>query len=177
MFRRFLSPHDLADPVTETAPRGRVRWLAPAALAIALVSLALNGALLYLLRNPQELLAPMLERVLVRLAEDDATLRYQVRIPAGTPVHFDIPVDQRYDVRLNTNLPINTTVNLPINTPFGNRTVSVPIRTNIPIRQTVPFHLRDTFRLRTQTETEIVVPLEIPIRDLPLDALRRSLNQ
>lgn len=162
--------------MTDLAHTDRRRWLAPAALAAALLSLALNGVLLFLLSRPERLVSPMLDRVLTRLETQDAALKYQVRIPAGTPVHFDIPVDERYEVRLNTTLPINTTVNLPINTPFGSRTVQVPVRTTIPIRQTVPFHLRDTFRLRTQTQAEIVVPLEIPIRDLPLDALRQSLK-
>jgi hypothetical protein len=165
-----------ADPVAEPAHPDRRRWLAPAALAAALLSLGLNGVLLFLLGRPERLVSPMLDRALTRLEAQDATLKYQVRIPAGTPVHFDVPVDERYEVRLNTSLPINTVLTLPINTPFGSRTVQVPIRTTIPIRQNVPIHLRDTFRLRTQTQAEIVVPLEIPIRDLPLDALRESLK-
>lgn len=165
-----------ADPVAPLAHPGQRRWLAPAALAAALLSLALNGVLLFLLRRPERLVSPMLDRALTRLEAQDATLKYQVRIPAGTPVHFDVPVDERYEVRLNTSLPINTVVTLPLSTPFGTRTVQVPVRTTIPIRQTIPIHLRDTFRLRTRTEAEIVVPLEIPIRDLPLDALRQSLK-
>lgn len=163
-------------PVTETAPSTRARWLAPAALAVALLSLAMNGVLLYLVRHPEQVLGPAVDRAITRLEAQDATLRYQVRLPAGTPVHFDIPFDQRYVVRLNTTLPINTTITLPVNTPFGSRTVNVPVRANIPIRTNMPVHLRDTFRLRTQTETEIVVPLEIPISDLPLDALRQAVK-
>jgi hypothetical protein len=176
VFRSLRTRTPYADPVTELAPPKRARWLAPAALAAALLSLALNGVLLYLLQHPERLLAPALDRVLGRLEAQDATLRYQVRIPAGMPVHFDIPVDERYEVRLNTTIPINTTLNLPIETPFGRRNVTVPVRTNIPLRTNVPIHLRDTFRLRTQTQAEIVVPLEIPIRDLPLDELRQSLK-
>jgi hypothetical protein len=162
--------------VNEPASKPRARWLAPAALAVALLSLALNGVLLWTLRHPERLLAPALGRVVERLAQQDASLKYTVRIPAGTPVHFDIPIDQRYTVRLNTTLPINTNFNLPVNTPFGNRNVRVPVRANIPIRTNMPVHLQDTFRLRTQTEAEIVVPLEVPLRDLPLDALRASLK-
>jgi hypothetical protein len=162
--------------VNETASTPRARWLAPTALAVALLSLALNGVLLWTLRHPERLLAPALGRVVERLAKQDASLKYTVRIPAGTPVHFDIPIDQRYTVRLNTTLPINTNFNLPVNTPFGNRNVRVPVRANIPIRTNMPVHLQDTFRLRTRTEAEIVVPLEIPLRDLPLDALRASLK-
>ena len=162
--------------MTEPASTLRAGWLAPAALAVALLSLCLNGVLLWMLRSPERLLAPGLERVAERLKEQDATIKYTVRIPAGTPVHFDIPIDQRYTVRLNTTLPINTELNLPVNTPFGTRNFEVPVRANIPIRTNMPVHLRDTFRLRTQTETEIVVPMEIPIRDLPLEALQASLQ-
>lgn len=162
--------------VNQTAPTSRARRLAPAALAVALLSLALNGVLLWSLRNPERMLAPALGRVIERLKEQDGSIRYTVRIPAGTPVHFDVPINQRYDVRVNTTLPINTTFTLPVNTPFGNRSVRVPVRADIPIRTSLPVHLRDTFRLRTQTEAEIVVPLEIPIRDLPLDALQASLK-
>jgi hypothetical protein len=165
-----------ADSVTDFAPSKRGGWLAPAALALALLSLALNGALLYQLRRPERVLGPALNRVLTRLEAQDATLRYQVRIPARTPLHFDIPIDERYQVRLNTTLPIDTHFSLPVNTPFGSRTVSVPVKANIPIRTNIPIHLRDTFRLRTQTQGEIVVPLEIPIGDLPLDALRQAVN-
>lgn len=152
------------------------RWIAPLALALALCSVALNAVLLHRLREPERMVAPALERVLQRLEAEDVTFRYTVRIPAGTPVHLDIPIDQKYNVRLNTTLPINTTVRLPINTPFGNRTVDVPVRANIPLRTDLPLHLRDTFRLRTETRAEVVVPLEVPLRDLPLDALRRSLE-
>jgi hypothetical protein len=177
MFRGLRSrAADHLRNVNESASNPRARWLAPAALAVALLSLALNGVLLWTLRSPERLLAPALGRVVERLKTQDATLKYTVRIPVGTPVHFDVPIDQRYTVRVNTTLPIDTDFNLPVNTPFGNRNVRVPIKANIPIRTNMPVHLRDTFRLRTRTEAEIVLPLEIPIRDLPLDALQESLK-
>ena len=154
----------------------RAPWIAPAALALALASLALNAALLWRLREPERLAAPAVERVLTRLAEDDATLRYTVRIPAGTPLHFDVPVDERYTVKLRNTLPIDTNVRVPFRTPLGVRTVTVPIKTTIPIRTDIPVHVTDTFRLRTQTRTEYVVPLEVRVRDLPLDQIRRALE-
>ena len=154
----------------------RAPWIAPAALAVAVASLALNGWLLLKLREPERLVAPTVGRVLTRLAEQDVRIKYQIRVPAGTPLHFDVPIDEQYTVKLRTTLPIDTNVRLPLQTPFGNRTVTVPVKTNIPLRQDIPFHVVDTFRLRTQTKTEYVVPLEIRVRDLPLDELRQSLN-
>jgi hypothetical protein len=163
------------------APRagfaGLQRWIAPVALVLALGSLVLNGMLLWRLREPERLAAPVVMRLLDRLEAEDARIRYEVRIPVGTPLHFDIPFDQRYNVRLNTVLPIDTRVRVPFRSPLGGTyQVSVPIRTDIPIRTTLPVHLRDTFRLRTETRAEIVAPLEIRVRDLPLDAVRETLQ-
>ena len=143
---------------------------------VALASLIANAVLLAKLRHPERLAAPAAERLLGSLERSDARIRYEVRIPAGTPLHFDVPVDERYTVKLRTNLPINTDVRLPFNTPFGRREVTVPVRTTIPIRQDVPVHVTDTFRLRTETKTEYVVPLQLRVRDLPLKEIREALN-
>jgi hypothetical protein len=152
------------------------RWLAPAALVLALVSLASNVVLLRELRSPGRLLAPVVERSFQRMVERDVTLKVEVRVPAGTPLHMDIPVDQHYRVRLHTTLPVNTTIQLPVATPFGTRTFDVPVRTSIPIRTDLPVHLRDTFRLRSETRAEIVLPVQVPLRELPLDEVLRSLR-
>ena len=159
-----------------TPPVFRSPWIAPLALLLAAVSLGANGVLLWKLRRPERLMAPAVERVAAGLSTSNAAIKYTVRIPAGTPVSFDVPIDQRYVIKLRTSLPINTDVRMPFNTPFGNRVVSVPVRTTIPLRQDIPVHLVDTFHLRTRTNAEYVVPLEIKLKDLPLDALRRSLN-
>jgi hypothetical protein len=162
---------DSTKPPTRRAP-----WIAPTALVLALLSLGVNAVLIAKLRRPERMVEPALDRVASRLASSGAAIKYTVRIPAGTPVQFDIPIDQTYTVKLRTDLPINTTVRMPFNTPFGQRTVSVPVRTNIPIRQDIPVRLIDTFHLRTQTRSELVVPLEIKLKDLPLDALRDAVK-
>jgi hypothetical protein len=151
-------------------------WIAPVALAVALLSLLANGILLSKLRNPEQLAAPAVGRALDRLETSDATIRYTVKIPSRTPLHFDVPFDQTYRIRLNATFPINTTVAVPLRGPLGTYTVRLPIRTSIPVKTDMPVRLRDTFRVRTQTQTEYVVPLEIRLRDLPLDAIRKSLE-
>lgn len=157
-------------------PVFRSPWIAPLALLLAAVSLGTNAVLLYKLRRPERLLAPALDRVAGKLGESDASIKYTVRIPAGTPVSFDVPIDESYTIKLRTSLPINTTVRVPVSTPFGNRQINIPVRTNIPIRQDVPVRLVDTFHLRTRTNAEYVIPLEVKLKDLPMDALRQSLQ-
>lgn len=170
--RRFSHPGaGLPKPLAERAP-----WIAPLALLVAAVSLGANGVLLYKLRRPEKLLAPAVDRVGARLAASGASIKYTVRIPAGQPINLDIPIDQTYTIRLRTSLPINTNVRVPVSTPFGSRSINIPVRTNIPIRQDFPVRLVDTFHLRTQTQSAYVVPLEIKLKDLPLDALRHSLD-
>jgi hypothetical protein len=154
----------------------RSPWVAPVALLLALASLAGNAMLLWRLRSPEALAAPAAERVARRLAESDAVIRYRVRIPAGTPLHFDVPVDQTYRLQLRTRLPIDTRIQVPFRSPLGDHNVTIPIRADLPIRTDLPVRLRDTFRLRTQTQAEYVIPLELPVRELPLDALADALS-
>jgi hypothetical protein len=52
--------------------------------------------------------------------------------------------------------------------------VNVPVQANVPLRGALPLQIRHTFQLRTQTSSEIVIPLEIRLRDLPLDSLLRG---
>jgi hypothetical protein len=150
--------------------------MAPVALGVAALSLAMNGVLLWKLQRPERLVGPMLEHAAAKLATSDEALRYTVRIPAGTPVRFDVPIDQTYRVKVDTHLPIDTRLILPIRTPVGRWNVPVPIRTDLPVHLDLPVRLHDTFRLRTATQTELKIPLEVRVRDLPLGAVRRSLS-
>lgn len=156
--------------------RARAPEIAVAAVVAALLALAASGYLLWRLHGAEARALAAARGALDRLAAEDARIRYQIRLPAGTPLRLDIPVDERLLVKLNTRLPIDTRVNVPVRTPFGTTGVTIPIRTVVPIRTDVPLHVRHTFRLRTQTQDPLVVPLELRVRDLPLDALRKSLQ-
>ncbi len=150
------------------------RFVAVAALAVALLSLAANVYLLRQLRSPERWVTPLLARYGEQLAADDARISYEVRLPAGTPLQLDIPVNERFVVRVDTMIPIDTRATLPIRSPLGNYNVSVPVQANVPLRGALPLDIRHTFRLRTQTTHEIVIPLEIRVRDLPLESLLRG---
>lgn len=156
--------------------RARAAEVALAAVVLAVVAMATSAYLLVRLRGAEERAVRMAATALDRLVEEDARLRYQIRLPAGTPIRLDIPVDERLRVNLNTQLPIDTRVQVPFRSPLGTHQVVIPIKTMVPIRTEVPLRIRHTFRLRTQTEDPLVIPLELRVRDLPLDALRESLQ-
>lgn len=142
------------------------RLVAPAALALAALSIVINLYLVAQLRSPERWALPAIERALGPLTGDDGVVSYTVRIPAGTPLELDIPVDERFTIDVDTVIPINTTVRVPFDTPVGRRAIVLPIRTNIPVRQRLPLHVSHTFELRTRTTRDIEVPLRIRLRDL-----------
>lgn len=145
-------------------------------MVLATLALGMNAYLLWRLRGAEGRALRTAQRALDRLAEEDLRIRYRIRLPAGTPVRLDIPVDERLRVKLSAQLPIDTRVQVPFRTPVGSYNVTVPIRTMVPIRTEVPLRIQHTFRLRTRTQDELVVPLEVRVRDLPLETLRRSLE-
>lgn len=155
---------------------GRTGALVAVALFVSLISLGANGYLLWRLRDVEERALDRARRAIDRFEREDVRIPYRVSLPVGTPLRLDIPVDEKLRVRLNTQLPIDTRIQVPLRTPWGVHAASLPIRTTIPIRTEIPLRIRHTFRLRTRTQDEIVVPLEVRVRDLPLDALRESLE-
>lgn len=139
-------------------------WAAPvaaAALAVAVLSLAINLYLLGQLRQAQRALEPVRPLIEQLGATSGDGLSSEVTIPAGTPISLDVPVDERVTVRVDTVLPIRTRVVVPLRSPLGDYDVPVPIRADVPVRATLPLRLRHTFRLRTSTSSDIVVPIEL----------------
>lgn len=142
------------------------RWSAPLALTVALLSLALNLYLLAQLRSPERWAVPAASRALERLIGEDGTFQYTVRIPAGTPLELDVPVNERFSITVDTVIPLRTQLRVPVRTPLGNYSASIPIHADIPLRTRVPLQIRHTFRLRTRTPRDIEVPVEIGVGEL-----------
>lgn len=141
-------------------------WMAAAALLVAAVSLSLNLVLLYRLRSPEAIIAPIVADLTRDLIDEDGIIRHEVTLPAGTPLSLDIPVDERFAVAVDTVIPLNTTIEVPIRGPLGVARVPIPIRADIPVRTRLPLHIEHTFRIRTATSEPIVIPLQFRVNDL-----------
>jgi hypothetical protein len=138
------------------------RLLPALALAVAAAALAVSATVYWTLRHPERLL----DRALGSMADSSGVIVYTVRIPRGTPLNLDIPVNERFRIAVDTVLPINTTGRVPIRGPLGTAHVNVPIRSNVPIHAQVPLEVHHTFRLRTRTTQPIEIPLRFSLKEL-----------
>ena len=146
------------------------KWLrrrqAALALLLALASIGLNVYLLQQLRHPERWAEPAVRRLLAGITGGDDVVEYTVRIPRGTPLALDVPVQERFTSGVDTVIPVRTRVRIPFETPLGTRSVVVPLRADIPLRTRLPLDIRHTFRLRTQTTQEIAIPIQIRLGDV-----------
>lgn len=140
--------------------------IAVAALTLAALSLALNLFLLYQLRNPERLVGPIVEDLTGDLVDENGVIRYDVNIPAGTPLELDLPIDERFSVGVDTVFPLNTTIHVPIQGPLGVARIPIPIRANVPLRTRLPLHIQHTFQLRTATTRPISIPIRLRLEEL-----------
>ncbi|HET8654405.1 MAG TPA: hypothetical protein VFL93_02640 [Longimicrobiaceae bacterium] len=138
--------------------------LAPLALAIAALALALNLFLLWEIRHPERLVGPLLQSLPGGSVDSSGVLHYDVRVPAGTPLALDLPIDERFDVAVDTVIPLNTTVRVPIHGPLGVANVKIPIRADVPLHTALPLRIQHTFHLRTKTTQPIEIPLRLDVR-------------
>ncbi|MEX2581959.1 MAG: hypothetical protein WD766_01720 [Gemmatimonadota bacterium] len=134
--------------------------LSALAIAVAVLSLSINVYLALRIREAERVLAPARE-LMESLTIEDGSLRTDIRIPVGTPLNLDVPIDERVTIRIDTIIPIRTQVTVPLRSPVGNYDIPVPIRANVPLRANLPLRLRHTFRLRSETSEPIVVPIVV----------------
>jgi hypothetical protein len=138
----------------------RRSWLAIGAMAIATLSIILNLVVISRLREAESMLTPVLP-YLEEMVSTDGVLRSEVRIPSGTPINLDIPIDEQFSVSVDTILPINTRITVPLRSALGNYDIPVPIRANVPIRAVLPIRVRHVFQLRSSTPEDLVIPIEV----------------
>lgn len=138
----------------------RGSWIAPLALVAAIASLALNLYLIDKVRDAERALAPF-RPLLEQIVSEGGTVSSEVRIPAGTPLNLDIPIDERVVIRIDTIIPLDTRIVVPIRSPVGDYNVPVPIRGSIPVRTNLPVRFTHDFQLRIQTPEDIVIPVEL----------------
>jgi hypothetical protein len=173
-------PMPISAPMVDLAPQPapsrtpRLLWLvAVLSLLISIVSLSLNGLLIYRFMGVQRTAIDGVDAALGAL--DNLTekgFEYEYRFNKTIPFSGDIPIKQDLVFPFKGNIPINTTVRVPIDAGvLGTFTIDVPINTVFPVDLEVPISVDQTIHV----ETEIPLDLTIPIELQPGDPLIQEL--
>jgi hypothetical protein len=136
---------------------------------LTLLSLALNGAVIYgLMRAQQISLSTVADARAIVTGVGDATFSYTLEVRQEIPIATSIPFDEDVTVPIKTTIPINTTVVVPIDLGITTYDLEVPIRTIIPVNLEFTVPISKTVNIATTVPLEVDVPIEIPIADTPL---------
>ncbi len=147
------------------------RFIAPLALLVALVSLALNIFLLMKLNQARVGAITALDRASQEIGGlADLSFRYTVKVNQIIPIAGELPFNQELVIPINANVPIVTTLHTSISTLFGPVDVPVNINTTFPVSLTVPVSISRTVPYSITVPLDLNVPLEIRLRDLGVES-------
>jgi hypothetical protein len=137
--------------------------------ALTLLSLMLNGAVIYVLLQGQQIaLNTVSDARAVVTSINDAAISYTVEVDQEIPVAASVPFYETVSVPINTVLPVDTTVIVPINLGVTSYDLEVPISTIIPVDLEVTVPISKTIDVFTTVPLDLDVPIEIPLADTPL---------
>ncbi|MBN1877148.1 MAG: hypothetical protein JXA33_23195 [Anaerolineae bacterium] len=165
------SESELAPPelTVSPSPPSRSRTGQILLWALVILSLALNGVLIYALNRARLSIAETLTTVRNTVAQvSSQPIVTTVSVDQEIPLNTTIPIHHALTVPLNIDYPLSTVVNTSFNVPLlGEQEISFPIETVIPIRYTldVPidmeFPISLTYHLQTEVPIEVTLPPEL----------------
>ncbi len=169
-------PNRLEPVQAEMPPRHTpcVLWtLVLASLAMSLLSLALNGFLIYRLLSVRQTAVSGLDAAIAALDNlSGQGFQYDYHLAQTVPFKGDIPFKQEFDFPFEGNFPINTTVQVPIDLGIGAPfKISVPINTTVPIKTAVPVRIDETFHIETEVPLDLTIPINIQPNDPAIQEL------
>ena len=169
-------------PPTPESPRRPARnWLAVVALVVAIVSLLINVALIYVLLRAGDFGLRALNRVretaLTNIDDglnfvndiQKSGITFNFPISQTLPINQEIPIQADLVIPVRATVPIKTSVNVTIDLgSLGTRDVQIPINTTVPVSVAVPVNLNHTFNINTLLNVRLTVPIRIKADQPPL---------
>jgi hypothetical protein len=138
--------------------------------ALTLVSLALNGVVIYgLFRANKVALATVVSARAILGGVRDGTFSYTLTVDQDMPISASVPVNHEVSVPIHTTLPISSVVDVPVDAGLlGTFDVEVPVQTIVPVDLEVAVPVSETVEIATTVSLNTRVPIEIPIADTSL---------
>jgi len=143
---------------------------------LTMVSLALNGVVIYGLLQAQRIALDAQQAALKTVADardivsgiGDDTFTYTLKVEQQVPIAASVPFNEVVTVPINTVIPIDSTVIVPIDLGFTVYDLEVPIQTIIPVDLEFDVPINKTVDIATTVLLDVDVPIEIPLAETPL---------
>lgn len=141
------------------------RWIFS---VLVIVSLLLNGLLIYTLLNfQQELLSALAAARNGIVMIEEQPLAFSVTVDEMVPIRATVPIEQTFVMPLQLDYPLDTVVNTHIDIPIlGKQELAIPVQTVIPISYTLEIPIQTevpislTYHLQQEIPVEVSVPVE-----------------
>lgn len=150
---------------------------------VALVSLALNVAVIYILLQVRQQTGLALAQAAASLKTiQTGAIDTTVAIDHPIPVALDVPVKFDVVVPIKKTITINQTVAVPIDLPLlGTHTINVPINLAVPIDLSVTIPIDRSVPINASIPVKFDVPIHLKIAETTfgqgLGELRQLLQQ
>ena len=139
-----------------------LKTLVVLSLAIALISLALNGLLIYRLMAVQQKATDAVDRAIATLDKlGKEGFHYEYHFNRTIPFSGDIPFKQDLVFPFEGTIPIDTTINVPIDAGLIKTTIPVRVNTSVYVNTEVPISIDETFHVSTTIPVDMTIPIDI----------------
>jgi len=143
---------------------------------LTLVSLALNGVVIYGLLQAQRIALDAQQAALQTVSDardivsgiGDDTFSYTLEVKQQVPIAASVPFNEVVTIPINTVVPIDTTVVVPVDLGFTTYDLELPIQTIIPVDLEFDVPINKTVDIATTVLLDVDVPIEIPLAETPL---------
>jgi hypothetical protein len=181
----ITTPAPFPPPPEEVAKKPRpprssvaIRVMVGLCLVISLVSLALNGLLIYNLMNTRQTAVEGLDAAINALDSlGGKGFHYEYRFQEVIPFSGDIPFKQDLVFPFEGDIPINTVIEVPINVGIQTFLVKVPIDTSVYINTSVPIHVDQTVHVSTTIPLSMTIPIDVKAEDPAVQDLLRNVRE
>jgi hypothetical protein len=155
-----------------------IRMVVGLCLVISLISLALNGYLIYSLLGVRSMAVEGLDAAIDALDGFGGDgFHYEYRFEQDIPFSGDIPFQQDLVFPFEGEIPINTTVEMPIDVGIQTFVVKVPIDTSVYVNTSVPVHVDQTVHVSTTIPVSMAFPIDIKPDDPAIQDLLSSVRE
>ncbi|MFC2030236.1 hypothetical protein ACFLWA_05860 [Chloroflexota bacterium] len=168
-------------PSPQPPPRrgSKALWVVVSlSLALSLLSLALNAALIYKLLETRQRAIDGIDQAIAAL-DGLATegFHYEFVFDQTIPFSGDIPFKQDIVFPFEGNIPFKSTVKVPVDMGILQTEIEVPVDTNVYISTSVPIHVDETIHVDTEIPVSMTIPIDIQPGDPEIQKLIDSLRE